>query len=37
MFRRYDIAPINNVVPLKMKDPVTWMPYDFWIRFTRRT
>ncbi|KAK4153255.1 putative cytochrome P450 E-class, group I [Chaetomidium leptoderma] len=37
IFRRYDVAPINNVTPLKMKDPLTWLTYDFWIRFTRRT
>ncbi|KAK1828873.1 cytochrome P450 [Podospora conica] len=36
MLRRYDIAAVNNAQPLKLKDPVTFMSTDFWIRFTRR-
>ncbi|KAH6855585.1 cytochrome P450 [Chaetomium sp. MPI-CAGE-AT-0009] len=36
VLRRYDIAAINNVQPLKLRDPITWISADFWIRFTTR-
>ncbi|KAK0644013.1 cytochrome P450 [Cercophora newfieldiana] len=36
VLRRYDIAAINNAQPAKLKDPVTFMATDFWIRFTAR-
>ncbi|KAK0716635.1 cytochrome P450 [Apiosordaria backusii] len=36
IFGDYDIAPVNNVSPLKLVDGVTWLSSNFWIRFTRR-
>lgn len=36
VLRRYDVAAVNNAQPLKLKDPVTFMSTDFWIRFTKR-
>jgi len=36
LLRRYNIAIANPPQPLKMRDPVTWLTTDFWIRFTRR-
>ncbi|KAK0631284.1 cytochrome P450 [Immersiella caudata] len=36
VLRRYDVAVVNNAQPLKLKDPVTFMTTDFWVRFTKR-
>lgn len=36
VFRRYDVAAHNNAQPLKLRDPVTWLSTDFFIRFTER-
>ncbi|KAK3368788.1 cytochrome P450 [Podospora didyma] len=36
LLRRYDIAIVNPPKPLKLRDPITWLTSDFWIRFTKR-
>ncbi|KAK4182202.1 cytochrome P450 [Podospora australis] len=36
ILRRYEIAPTNNPVPMKLIDSVTWLPLNFWVRFTKR-
>ena len=36
ILRRYEIASMNPPEPVKMIDPLTWQPRDFWIRFSKR-